>query len=265
MVRPATVSLCLLFLAACAPNPETEPDIVGGQLVEETDPIFRSTVSLDDGFGLPVCTGFLFDRRTVVTAAHCLVRVPATVTFGTKDGERISVPIDEKKVRRHEHFNVDAYWSGIPPPSHPSWRMHDIGVIRLKEDAPRGAKVLPLKRGSGVQAGCQVVLAGFGHTRNPQEAYGELRRVTTLVEEVNEPAAEIIFGDPERVAASCSGDSGGPMFFLEEDGDLAVLGITSRIVDRESACVNRGVYTDVRKYEDWIKETSKELDSAAGG
>ena len=56
---------------------------------------------------------------------------------------------------------------------------------------------------------------------------------------------------------SCQGDSGGPLVCQRKDGSWVLLGITS--YGRGCARARKyGVYTDTRKYLNWIKAAAQQ-------
>lgn len=245
-------------------NYNSSPYIVSGELVEENDPIYRSTVSLDYG-GDPVCTGFVFDKRTIVTAAHCLaggpVRSEYTVTFGSKNRKLISsVIVPARQILANAAWDRgDLGRKNIDPM--PDYAKSDIGILVLSEDVPEWVKPLPLKEIGEVAVGRDVILAGFGQTKElPQKAVvsefrGLLRKTKVKLAAINDAGKELIWEAPaeNQQASSCHGDSGGPMFFVENDGSLTIIGVTSRSYNAELDCRVKGVYTDARKYADWIR------------
>ncbi|MFZ9520493.1 MAG: S1 family peptidase [Silvanigrellaceae bacterium] len=249
----------------------SDPYIVGGELVEENDPIYKSAVSLDYD-GSPVCTGFVYDKRTIVTAAHCLAAGPLrgatlTVTFGSKNRQlKESVQVPAKQVLANGSWDRgDISRKDIDPM--PQFPKSDIGIIVLSEDVPDWVKPLPIKEIGTVETGRDVILAGFGQTRElPQNASttefkGFLRKTRVKLSVINDAGKELLWQSPEdnSRASSCHGDSGGPMYFVENDGSLTVIGVTSRSYSAALDCMQKGVYTDVRKYVDWIKASREKL------
>ncbi|MEY3901662.1 MAG: hypothetical protein RL189_968 [Pseudomonadota bacterium] len=248
----------------------SNPFIVGGELVGEGDPVYTSTVSLDHD-NSPFCSGFVFDKRTIVTAAHCLVggtpRLTVTVSFGSRNHKLFhSVEVPAKQIVAHGGWDRgDLYRKDIDPL--PQFPKSDVGIIVLSEDVPEWVKPLPIKEIGEVSVGRDVLLAGFGQTRElPQnvtrtEAKGFLRKTKVRLATINDAGKELIFEAPQNNdrASSCHGDSGGPMFYIEDNGALTVIGVTSRGYSAALDCIGKGVYTDVRKYVGWIKENKERI------
>lgn len=268
-----SLSLALVVCAtSCIKSKEdgADPNIVSGVLVEESDPVYLATVSLNWN-GNPTCSGFIFDKRTIVTAAHCMATVPSDVVFAVGFGSKNRNLKKEIKVEKYELHpgwdRSDLRSSTIDPlPGKPK---NDIGVIILADDAPDWVKPIPVKEIGSVNIGANAVLAGYGRTdgivRDPStsmpEARGLLRKTNAVISVINEDGLEFIedtTADNPR-GSSCHGDSGGPMFFVENDGSLTVIGVTSRAYSKELDCKGKGVYTDVRKFTGWIRETREKL------
>ncbi len=79
MKHPASIIsplLMALFVSSCVKRDyNSQTNIVRGTLVEESQAVYKATVSLDVS-GKPFCTGVIFDKRTVITAAHCVNGAP---------------------------------------------------------------------------------------------------------------------------------------------------------------------------------------------
>ncbi|MEY4065967.1 MAG: hypothetical protein RIR26_2175 [Pseudomonadota bacterium] len=243
--------------------------IAGGALVEESDPVYTSTVSLDSS-GKPYCGGFVFDKRTIVTSARCLVGhagVIYTVTFGSNQKQlKKSVEVPARQALAHPEWDrEDLTRKNIEPiPSEPK---NDIGVLVLSEDAPDWVKPLPLSSKVELKAGADLILAGYGQTNTNRndpsgaEFGGYLREVGVKLAAVNEVGKELIWESKESnsPAGSCQGDAGGPVFDADNNGELTVMGVNSRAFDSSAGCKGKGILTDVRKFTEWILAAKAKL------
>lgn len=266
------VAGALASLSCVKRDYNSSPKIVAGSLVEENDPIYASTVSLDWD-GKPNCTGFVLDKRTIVTAAHCLATLRSGVVFSVTFGSRNrnlkkTVEVPSAQVMAHPGWDRgDLNRKDIEPlPQNPK---NDIGVIVLGEDAPEWVKPLPVKEIGDIVLDNDVILAGYGQTRPlpddtpAAEFSGFLRKVQVKLAQINLGGKELIWQAPSdnARASSCHGDSGGPMFYKEQDGSLTVIGVTSRSFGAQIDCREKGVYTDVRQFIGWIRTTKEKLAS----
>lgn len=230
----------------------SDVSIVGGTKVSATDPITSSTVALVTPKGKSFCTGSLIGPKLVVTASHCLVDYDdeLTVAFGTvaKSG---SIKPENLRVASkffvHEDYNTDAM-----DEEDPTNAPNDIALVHLKEAAPAGFKpVNVLKDSDSVAEGETLTLAGFGLTHHMFGTSGTLRKVNTKIKKLLTNVKELEFGEKANMSA-CMGDSGGPAFVVRNN-KLVLIGVTSR---GSSRCDSTGIYTDVRYFGSWIKDTA---------
>lgn len=249
---------CALMLGTgCFAEPTSQNEstvkIVGGVQVSPQDPEYLATVSLLNNAGQTHCSGVLVDSRTVLTAAHCLGKIPSRVGFGSK---AYPDTYSEQEIRSYQ-VKAHHLWR-YPHTVTPPWLdrpLGDFGAIFLLEDAPSWTRPTPIKMIGDVPEGSRMVIAGFGQTRSPVQPFGILHKTEVLLDGVNHTANEIIWKSlPGHNGSSCYGDSGGPMFFVEQDATLTLVGVTSRGLDLTHNCSHGGVYTDARKYTDWIEE-----------
>jgi hypothetical protein len=278
-MKPSALILAALAFTAISCmergyNAQTK--IVRGSLVEESDAIYKTTVSLDTNTK-PFCSGAIFDRRTIITAAHCIKGAPPggyAVTVGSgRSTIKKSIPFQRNQAAMHPDWSGSDMGSNNIDPL-PTSPKNDIAVVVLSEDLPEWVKPAPIKLIGPVTPGDHVLLAGFGQTRmqdttgiNTQmEFSGLLRSTEAALESVNERGLEFIYRPlaEQHNGTSCHGDSGGPMFFKEADGTITLIGITSRSYSKAEDCDGRGVYTDVRKFDGWIRSKREELLKAAG-
>ena len=188
------------------------------------------------------CTGTLVAPDVVITAGHCSEIDPIEIVADTIDyadgGEHVDVA------------SVAAY---------PGWQTgFDVAAIVLAHPVasatPRAiATDCALARGEDVQ------IVGFGMTRTSDPSNTALHQATTQVIDPNctdtagcramiAPDGELVAGD--AAAASCFGDSGGPVII----GD-SVVALVSRGVSGDAAC-SGAIYTRLDKMIGWIEQTT---------
>jgi hypothetical protein len=257
----------------CVPQNKATPNIVGGSFSEPNTAIYNATVSLDAD-GIPYCTGALFDSRTIITAAHCIKGSPPgkalSIGFGSaRTKNKASIPFDQNtQTQMHPQWDGrDMSSDTIDPMPHSP--KNDIAIIVLGQDAPSWSIPIPLKMIGNVKLGEKTLLAGFGQTKNQDsngfnphmEFRGELRQVDAVIDTINDKGFEFIVKPTEQnpTGSSCHGDSGGPMYYYDTNESFTLIGITSRSYSKEEDCKGRSVYTDARKFEQWILQTRDEL------
>jgi secreted trypsin-like serine protease len=177
------------------------------------------------------CTATLVGKRTVLTAAHCLL-TSATAVFCLEVGSS-SYRVKERIV-------------------HPNWDTlavdNDIGLITLDREPP----VEPSGITEAPPAQSQhVMLVGFGSTKAGQLATGDKRIAENRVHQLWSTRFSIK-GTGDGVGNVCKGDSGGPVF--AEVGDrLVQVGVSS---SGSSTCGELAFATRVDVYREWLEKAS---------
>lgn len=280
-----TLTLSMASLAiiatACGQPSQSRPDIVQGyevNVANATGPVLVSTVALTSArlinYGKSFCTGTLIGENTVVTAAHCVTEMPsdAQVVFGNQvSSQAAALPVD--KIVRHDGYDAQLTLKGernYKP-------AHDIAVISFKGQRPSSSAIVPLAdRNVTLKEGQKATLAGFGRTGALTPAGGDindtgvLRAVEVTLQQLFSSGKVIYLRghDRDRLQGACNGDSGGPTY-VAQDKKWFVTGALSTgipgVVDRDGdsigdlGCVGGNYYTDLRLYNEWIREAQKVL------
>nr|AAI55075.1 Wu:fd46c06 protein [Danio rerio] len=146
---------------------------------------------------------------------------------------------------------------------------NDIALIKMSAMVPLGPNIrpvcLPKKTDEAVKEGMMGTVSGFGvygGTVSKLLRYGHVH-VYSLKSCVSGdlPVSDNMFcaGDDVHGIDSCSGDSGGPLFFpMLGDGTEEHRYVVKGIVSWGPICaktITKGYYTKVQNYLDWIEET----------
>ncbi|XP_037881612.1 trypsin alpha-like [Glossina fuscipes] len=225
--------------------------IVGGEPVTNNQIPWQ--VALLYGGSL-VCGGSIISPYWVVTAAHCiLANAHFTVRAGSIFHQKNGQIRKSKSIIIHKRFNIETM-------------DNDIALIRLDlpfifDKAVQPCRLAEFRRNSPLK----VVVSGWGLTNENattlsnylmmakvsivtpsecQKAYGEIKITKNMICAV----------DPNK--DSCSGDSGGPLFFGNELIGIVSFGIGCARSDYP------GVYTSVSGFNLWIKRKISELDGS---
>jgi secreted trypsin-like serine protease len=294
-------SIGLLVLFSCAPqnhsastvSDQSAQHILGGESADisfqkQNGVVGLLLVSQKPGPHLPglptqseaICTGSLIDKRTVVTAAHCLLdpNIKAVlVIFETdiKSAVQNKSYILAQQIKPSEFFKpskqVGPFTKGQP------W--NDIGLVQLKSDAPTDFNFALLPTTEDLQllnTQSLLTLAGFGVTtpivndvktvngkqtvvpiQGVSSTAGTLRLVAGItVLNVTSDHKEIEVDQLNGARGACHGDSGGPAYLKNAHGTLTLIGITSRGTDLNGNCDQQNIFTNVYGHLDWIKSTS---------
>ncbi len=265
--------------------------IINGQNVEEKSVYQKHVVGIYDFDKGYICTGTLYENNFVITAAHCLISPAAKirVIFGLDMYELASareqdvVEATQRQVvnyKIHELYNDEVNYDKIS-----DW--NDIAVLKFSGKLPEGyAPVKLLKDETVITRKSTLFLVGYGVSEvesfeveykkskdfQKQIANGEvvcdddnknclqinqsgdgiLRQTKTQVFSLQETEFRL----QEKQTGTCSGDSGGPAFVQDAQGEFLLAGVTSR---GSMLCNDQGVYTSVPSFIPWLEKTMKAL------
>lgn len=266
MLQLLTVLGLALIASACS-RPENRENyelqiadggsIVGGQAVEDNDPVISSTVVVYDKSTGGICTGSLVTRNLVLTAAHCTGRNARNIVIGfgkELDGQTL-------QFRQVIAGATHPLWAQITQakaidPRAPDWG--DMALLRFEGDVPEGfAPTAVLAKTSSLQNGQRALLAGYGKIDTVRNEYAsQLMKAVVVLSNKDFSPTEIEF-EQYQGRGACQGDSGGPAF-VRSNGRLVLIGVTSRVAHMSGArnCDQGSIYSSVPANIDWIKQTA---------
>lgn len=262
----------LTSLVACAPKSTPKSDlgvstssasIIGGEKVESTDQIAKTTVALvgmiknnKDEVSQFICTGTLIAKNIILTAAHCVPKV-------TEENVQVGL-VAVFKNDLHKASQADVRYI-VDVAIHEDWGKesengldtNDIALVKFQGTMPAGYQLGKfLTDEKLLKDGATVTLAGYGLIKTDgvnTESDETLRKVD--VEVLERIGNTEVLLDQNKGKGACHGDSGGPAF-LNVKGVEYVWGVTSRGFNEEGIdnCTGYSIYTEVAKQATFIKE-----------
>jgi hypothetical protein len=197
-----------------------------------------------------LCSGTLIAPRVVLTAAHCALTAPASLSV--LFGPTVSAPVAQLRVLE---ILVHPGWD-------PDTLVDDLALLRLSGAPPTGVRPIPALPArlsiTGADAGqLELIFSGFGKTETGQLGTKIAVR-DTLGLVCESPSGCSYFGQlasdhtlcyAQSPGGPCDGDSGGPALAMR-DGAEFVAGVTSF---GDSRCELFGCSTKVDDFEPFIQ------------
>ena len=266
--RTALLAATLLTLSACGIQNSNQNSsgilegIIGGQPVAPNDPMAKGIVALYDVQAKALCTASIASPTYLITAAHCVTpgkTANLRVIFGTDLTQKAGI------------VSVAAVAAVAQSPI---WKTNqnnpketgDIAIVRLAAPIPQG--FLPstiLRDASLIQNNAAVLLEGYGITtghpdpKSPNDSgAGVLREVVTSIVDAHFDPSEVLI-DNSKGKGACHGDSGGPAYVKDPQGNVFLFGVTSRGTDK--FCSQGVIYTNILAYLTWITGAVPQLEA----
>uniref|UniRef100_A0A8C7YAM1 Peptidase S1 domain-containing protein n=1 Tax=Oryzias sinensis TaxID=183150 RepID=A0A8C7YAM1_9TELE len=203
------------------------------------------TVSVQNKNG-HVCGGFLISKDFVVTAAHCDMGLKHVILGGHNLKNSNVKKIKISNQYKHKKYSDVGFG-------------YDIMLLKLANKAPMGENIkrIPMaEKNMNLSVNQECSVAGWGRTESTSGLVGDLRVANVPIIDHNDcqqswgglPPNVICAGGKDTVKGFCQGDGGGPLVCNGKAVGLASFNRNSNCKYPEMP----NVYTDIRKYVDWI-------------
>jgi secreted trypsin-like serine protease len=275
--------LAFISFAGVNPHPWTSKDkdekgrIVNGQEVEDGERPYQVSLQfiMDNTADRLIskksehfCGGALIKNNWVLTAAHCMKGEKPEylkIVAGTNDiTDENSPAYRVKQILRTEYNDVT--------------KKNDLALVEIDLESNsdnmnrmKGHKVesVSVCRESFEPQGKTCVVSGWGHLKSKGSGVPDTLREVAVQVLHDESCKKFLKGfpwDPSTKSMlcaggqdkdACQGDSGGPLVCEDETGGRCLAGVVSWGVGCATEGIP-GVYTNVRKYVDWIERSMTE-------
>jgi hypothetical protein len=203
--------------------------IVGGRKCGSPNGTVVKILLLDEEDNQTTCSGVRMNATTVLTAAHCFDEFVFSVFIELPSGERIT----PTTIALHpEAANLGSLF------------INDVAVLKISP--PKGDTPPPMVPiADRVTTGDMLTILGYGVTNGTSQVGAGVLRIGEM--QVNEVTTDSIFSTyaPPTQSNTCFGDSGGPAFTEDENGGLALVGITSTGTNVTCALGDRSAFTNL--------------------
>jgi hypothetical protein len=204
-------------LLAAPAGAHTSAPIVNGVETPEYPAVGALLTPGDPDRAMLLCSGTLIGCHTFLTAAHCVENHPDPSTYVV--------------------FLQHAGFVGVSAIArHPSYAfpVGDVAVLTLSAPVT-GIGPMPIDTTGGRAPGTAGTIVGFGRTGGANQDYGLKRTGRVTLAPCTDGVSDTTsvcwsfadpIGSPGEDSNTCNGDSGGPLFVDDGEGDVTV-GITS--------------------------------------
>ncbi|KAI3385441.1 hypothetical protein SNEBB_000963 [Seison nebaliae] len=238
----------VLFPSACGVI-GTISRIVNGDVVEPNSIPFIVRLLIQRAGGRILCGGSIVNNRWIVTAAHCVQgAITSYIYVGDHNIFKMDGPtellMEIENIEIHSNFSRSKF-------------VYDIALMRTKKEITFGVGVQPICLSEFEKnIGDEVTVAGWGRVSTTGNISTELRKVNIDIKtdsfcgDLDQDRQDTVFcaGDIDDMKGPCFGDSGGPLYYVN-NSRFTLVGVTSYGI---GGCLGVGGYVKLPFFKDWM-------------
>lgn len=270
-----------------------DQSILNGKPVQKDDSIAQRTVmiaqEIDFGADKPVffglCSGVLIEPQIVLTAAHCIAKNSTKMRVVLNPTPRNAELRGSRDVFSVHTYRVHPNYKHVETTDEIDLASRtDLALIFLDRPTDHDF-MLDYTNGKDFESNeYSVVMAGFGKTSDLKDTSnishtklnGQLFRANAVItdSQTKDPYFSL---DQWKSGGVCKGDSGSPVFILNPlTSKLSLFAIAIDVFKNNpeqdhlrdpgniySTCASYGLFLNLKPHEQWIKNMSSEMATAA--